>query len=437
MANTYKINDVEYECEFKFTNSDGQEMEYTNSAVRGLTIIDNIFNPFISGSIGIASPYDIFEDKFLLRGDGRDELSLSINPTNNPKDKIEETFILVEEENYGNPEVRSENIKKFSILHKDSLPFMDKIPYGISYSGKAGEILKEIFKELLGDEKVDEEDWEDGDFTLTYHPPLTFRYIDVVYYLLQHYYAKDGDMYVKGFINYKLDKQKYKLALLSKIFEENSDNVIEAFTVSDFATEPKTENPNNPPPDAEVSQFNNGLKNFAYSTPMYKFNNDLFLNTIIYGYDPILGIHKKRILRLDDIKKKWEKKFVESFKSIGGKPKGFLPKNKTTEQKFRHYRTPYSVEDSVKMVEADVYNNLTFYNLQCSFTNLGSLNRSSGKFLDIAKIGDVEQKSDEKLLGRWFVTEIRHIFLGDGYTNEFICYKTYVGPQSKISDDVE
>ena len=47
MAETYKINDVEYDCEFKFKNSDGQEMEYTNSAIRGLTISDSIFNPFI------------------------------------------------------------------------------------------------------------------------------------------------------------------------------------------------------------------------------------------------------------------------------------------------------------------------------------------------------------------------------------------------------
>ena len=372
-----------------------------------------------------------------MRGDGRDELSLSINPTKNPKDKIEETFILVREENYGNPEVRSVNIKKFQMIHKDSLPFMDKIPYGKSFSGKAGDILKEIFKELLGEEKIDKENWESGDFELTYHPPLTFRYIDLLYYLLQHYYAKDGEMYVKGFINYDMTKQKYKLTFLSKTFEKNKDNVMEAFTVSDFASDGETSNENNPPPDAEISQFNNGLKNFAYSTPMYAINNDLFLNTIVYGYDPIMGIHKQRILRLDDVQKKWEKKFVEPFKALGGKPKPFLTKNKTTKEKFRHYRTPYAVEDSVKLVEAEMYNIFTFNNLQCAFANMGSLNRSSGKFLDIAKIGDAVQKSDEKLLGRWFVTEIRHIFLGDGYTNEFICYKTYVGPKSNISDSVE
>jgi hypothetical protein len=46
-------------------------------------------------------------------------------------------------------------------------------------------------------------------------------------------------------------------------------------------------------------------------------------------------------------------------------------------------------------------------------------------------------KSDEKLLGRWFVTEVHHVFFGDLYRNEFFCTKTYVGTTSKIDNEVD
>lgn len=436
MSEIFKINEVEYECEFKFKNSDNQEVKVTKSALRGLTFIDNFFEPFMNGSVSIANPYDLFEEKYLLRGDGRDEFHVKINPKKYPKDKIDMVFVLTEENNFGKPEVRSENIKKFKFIHKDVIPFMDRIPYGKSFSGKAGTILKDIFKDLLGDNSVDSEEWEEGDFILTYHPPLTFRYIDLVYYLLKYYYAKDGELHSKGFIHFDKDSNRYKLKMVGKLFEENKDNLLDAFVVSN-ATTNDSNNPNNPPPDADVDIYNSALKNISPSTPMYNWNNDYFINTVVHGYDPIFGVHKMRLLKLEDLENKWKTKYVDSFKLIGGSPKSFVVKNKTTKEKFRHIRTPYPVEDSVKMAEADFYNKLTFTNLQCVFANIGSLSRNGGKFIDVVKIGDDIFKGDGKLLGRWFVKELRHVFLGDGYTNEFICCKTYVGPNNNINNNAE
>ena len=71
-----------------------------------------------------------------------------------------------------------------------------------------------------------------------------------------------------------------------------------------------------------------------------------------------------------------------------------------------------------------------------SFNNLGDHFRQSGKFIDIYKTKKEKLKSDEKLLGRWLVTEIRHVFFGDLYRNEFSCTKTYVGTTSKVNNKV-
>ena len=54
MAEVFKINDIEYECEFKLSNPDDQEISFTKSALRGMTLVDNVFDPFMSGSVSLS-----------------------------------------------------------------------------------------------------------------------------------------------------------------------------------------------------------------------------------------------------------------------------------------------------------------------------------------------------------------------------------------------
>jgi len=445
MANICKINDIEYEYEYIFINSDGKEKSITSSAIRNLTIVDNFFNPFMRGSVAVANPYDLFEDGYILRGDGRDEFRVKLKPnvTVEVEDgvvvpELLETFILLKEENTGNLNVRSENIKIFKIVLKDSLPFMDTIPYGKKYQGKIGDIIKDIFIELLGEDRIDASNWESGDFEIEYFPPASYKYIDLIYHLLKFFYGKDGELYVKAIITRDSKTKKYSMPFISKMFLENNKNVTDVFTSADsFEKEALTNNSNNTPPDHDLKHFISGIKNFAYDTPLYEWNNDFFINYIVHGYDTSSGIHSMRILRLEDVEPKWITKFVDPFPTLRGKPKPFLVKNNKTPRKFRHYRTPYNIEDSVKMVEAEMYNILTFYNLNCNFSNLGYLERKSGKFIDIIKISDIEIDSDQKMFGRWFVTQVKHVFSNDGYNNSFNCCKTYVGPLNNINQNVD
>lgn len=435
---TFKINGLDYDCEFKLSNPDKQEVIFTKSSIRGMTLIDNIFDPFMSGSISIANPYDFIEKDYFLRGDGRDEFSIKFKPTSSEDSasEFDQTFVIIDDSDMGNPLVRSENIKTFTLISKDAIAFSDKLPYSKIYSGKIGKILKDVFVEVLGEDKVDSDNWEDGDFNIeSYIPPATFRYVDVLRYFLKLYYAKDGEIYVKGFINYDKETNKFRLDLLSKIYSKNDKNTIEAFPVADMTDKIDLNNPNNPPSGPPIGGYNGPMKNLGYSTPFYGWTSDYFINSLIFGYDKTLGEHRIIKLKFEDIRKKWKTKFVDVFKSISGEPKPFAIKNNSTDEKFKRYKFPYPVEDGVKMVEADIHNSLTFYNLQASFSNIGSTMRRSGKFVDIFSTrGDQKLKSDEKILGRWYVTEVRHIFFADLYTNQIFCCKTYVGPNSKIDE---
>jgi hypothetical protein len=446
MANLIKINDVLHEYEYVFTNSDGFEKYLTSSSVKNITLVDNIFNPFMRGSVSVANPFELFEDGFQLRGDGRDKFRMTLktlvgNPSRGGSDSIEfsESFILLKEENTGDMDVRSENIKSFKIISDDYLPFMDTIPYGRKYQGKVGDIIRDIFIELLGEKRIDFERWESGDFEIEYIPPSSFRYVDLIYHLLKFFYGKDGELYVKAIIQRDSITRRYSMQFISRLFVTNSQLVADVFTCADLFNERAgAGNSNNPnlSDSFSVLAYSSGIKNFAYDTPLYEWNNDFFINYIVHGYDPSLGVHSMRILRLEDIEPKWVSKFVNFFPTLGGRPKPFLVKNNNTARKFRQYRTPYTIEDNVKMVESEIYNILTFYNLNCTFSNMGFLTRTAGKFVDIVKIGDVEIESDQKMFGRWFITQIKHVFTNDSYSNFFACCKTYVGPLNKINQNV-
>lgn len=433
-----KINDIDYEVNFVLSNSDDQKIEFTKSAIRGMTLIESIFNPFMNGTISIANPYDFIENEYLFRGDGRDKIEISFKPVNaKDEEGFSREFYIVDDSNDVNPLVRSENIKTLIITEINALPFSDSIPFAKNYVGKVGDILKEIFIELLGEDLVDSDNWASGDFDYQFSPPLTYRYMDLIYNLMQIFYAKDGDLYVKGLILFDHKKGKYTFQLISKIFEDNKKNLQEAFALGDLSDAIETSNPNNPPAEAELGEYIGPMKNVGYSTPLYGWNTDFFLNYLVFGYDRILGYHSIRKLTLEDLKEKWKGKFVEVFKAIAGKPKPFLVSNMKTKNKFKYYKLPYHVDDNTKIVEAEIYNMLTFYNLQATFTNIGDTRRHMGKFVDIFKTKDQTLKSDEKLLGRWLVTQIKHTFYGDLYQNELACCKTYVGPDSKINMEAE
>lgn len=438
MANLYKINNVEYECEFTLTNADGQKIEFTKSPIRGMSIISNIFEPFESGTISIANPYDFIERTFLLRGDGRDEFKIKIKAKDQNDDKkYEHVFVVVSEDNAGNPETRSENIKTYTLVDKNKLPFMEQIPYGTIFKGKVGDIIKAMFEKLLGSSYVGDV-WEAGDFEIEYIPNVYDRYIDVLNEMLHYFYAKDGDIHVKAFLNYDRIRKRFEFPLISKLFKDNKKLVTEAFSVGDLTTkfEP-SENDNNPPPDAETGQYIAGFRNVSYSTPAHDITNDFFVNRLVYSEDRILGNMLIKKIDIREVKEKWSEKFVKVFSSVGGEPKPFLVLNKSADKKFKHHKLPYSLKDNVGIVESELNMNLIFYNLQLYFNNIGDTYRHSGKFIDVYKSKKQKLKSDEKLLGRWFVTEVRHVFFGDTYMNEFYCTKTYIGSTGNVNDNVE
>jgi hypothetical protein len=429
--NLFKINGIEYEFECTIRNKDG-ETSYNKYAVKKMQIIDDLFDPFTSGNIALVNSYDLIEEDFLIRGDGTDTIKIKFKPKDDDENDFEHVFVPIKDINMGNIDTRADNTKAFILIDINNVPFLEKVPHNKTYKGKVGDLLREIFIEVLGEEMVDVDNWESCDFSLSYTPPNTFRYIDLVKYLMPFLCIKENDLYVKALLKFDNKNNKFYLKKISKIFSKNNELAKEAFIVSDIGGNNETINPNNPPAGPEYAAYLNQLKNFQVSTPLYDWNNNYFLNYMVHGYDPMMGQFKMRKIEFEKLTKDWKELFVDVFPCIGGKPKPYLPISDDAKKRFKTVKTPYPLEDSVKAVISEICNTLIFYNLQCSFEIVGSGKRSAGGFVDVVKTGNETIKSDEKAYGRWLVTNVTHEFLGETYKNIIVGCKTYVGPESKI-----
>tara|TARA_R110002020_G_scaffold36323_10_gene109015 strand:+ start:1548 stop:2873 length:1326 start_codon:yes stop_codon:yes gene_type:complete len=441
MSEVFKINGADYECEFILKDDQGEEKtKFTKSAVKLLDLQENLLEPFQNATIVINDPFDFIENEMLTRGDGRDTFTFSLK-LKGGGDKLEYDFVLNEEINSPAARDRAGNYKMYSLLDSKYFKLNEIIPYGTRFRGPVGDIIKTILTGVLGDDIVNEEEFEPGDnivdiFPEHILPPSSFRYSDLIKYLLQIYYFKDEEIVTRSFLKFNRLDKKYSLIPLTKLFKENKDNTIEAFAANDLVDKIKP-NKNNPPSEATVNIYETQLPQTNMTTPMLDYSNEFFVNYLATGYDPILGEHVMIEKRIKDIKEKWTKSFVDVFKSVGGKPKPFLPlNNHKKENMFRTISTPFSVLKTANITEAEMTANLVFYNLSLSIGVLGDTDRTSGKFIDVYRT-DTPTKSDKKILGRWLVTKCRHKFLGDTYHNTVQCVKTYVGPGTNIKDDID
>jgi len=438
-----QINEVQYKYIYSVTNADGQDIGFSRVAVKGVSFTDNIFNPFLTDAmIMVVNPLDYAESNYLQRGDGRDLFRFALKPDNaKDEQKLEYEFIIKDEVPIVKRGNRMDNLKCYQLIDKNYQLLNESIPQGVKFKGKVGKIIEDIIKEKIGEEVIGEFEYGDHEIDINPEyiiPPVSFKYVDLIYYLLKIYYYIDDGLPVRGILNYDRIAKKYNLLPLSKSFyKKNKELAKEAFLLGDMTNKIEP-NPNNPPPDAEFTTFTGFIQGCKFSTPMTDYSNTFFLNSIVHGYDPVLGEHISTQIRLKDLKEQWKTKFVDVFSCIGGKPKPFLPLNKQKKINiFKTYNLPFHPEKSANIVTAEMINMFVFYNMQIEFPIIGDVKRQSGVFVDVVKPKNDKAEVDKKMIGRWFVTTIKHDFFYESYSNNIIAVKTYTGPNTDISDDVD
>ena len=486
----YKINNAEFEAKFTLTTapaspdgggeqvspSDGgdggsksgggeKEINFSKSAIRGMDIEENFLEPFTNGNIYINNPLDFIEDGQLIRGDGRDKFTIFLEPVDDgtldekplspEKIPLEYNFVISSEMNSTSKTDRLNNFKVYRLLDRNYFLLSEQIPYGKRFRGKVGCIIKDIFDKF----DIPTGDWEEGEMKidiLPEHilPPSTFRYSDLINYLLKLNFKQVGRTYVRLFLNYCRRCKYYKYLPLSDYFLKHDPK--EQFMVDDLVTYPPKSNKNTPikgPYETPTNYNYAALANTDLSTPMLLYTNTYLNNLLVSNFDPILGEHTMDIIRIAKVKKEWRKLFVDPFAYLGGlaQPWAVLNNVKTTKI-FRNLGFPMPGDRMAKLAEAELTTNMTFFNLQLNFETLGNTDRQPGEFINISVAREDEEKdgtnpfnsqtikhrSDVKLLGEWFTTKIRHQFTTakvDNYTNTIQLIKPHIGPSEPKPKD--
>jgi hypothetical protein len=442
MVGITKLNGISYEYEYKISNSSG-ELSVADSAVQNLVYEESLFDPFPDGAIDISNPDNVLEKDFVYRGDGSDKIEILLKQKEGSGgEEIRGTFTIIGEKDYIDDSTPIKNRKIYMFMDSDEAMLLRKFPYGKAYSGKLGDILKNILEKEF-DFQIDQEFFEAGDFSISgvnpFVPSINYRYLDVIYYLLQYYYYKDGEDPIKGILS-KGRSGTYSLKTISKdFFAKNNDLVKEVFTTGGVIGPGglKT-NQNNPitPGSAMYNEYTNNVTSISFDSFTVDESNNFFMNSNVISYDDILGTSHIDEVRIKDVRTAWEKKFVEPFKLVGGKPLKHMPMLKEKlEGEFKTYRLPYSREQNLNIVKSNMINDFIFRNNQITLTVNGDIKRQPGTFIDVVKQRDEKSKGDSKILGRWFVTGVEHIKMGATYRNTIKAVKTFAGPTYPEKDD--
>ena len=430
----YKINEVTYDNEFKLSSPDIDEFEVSFQYIQSLAITQTIYNPFVAGTVSFTDGFNVFENNYTCRGDGHDKFSVKIKEKDG-ETTLEYEFYMLDEGNYFAFDDADIRLKEYTLYDSKSLPLLENVPYNTLFNDKAGKILEGIFEEFLGDYLGD---FEETDFVYHQCPPVDWTYMDVVNDILRLNYCQEKDTYVKCFLIF--EEGKFNFKKISDIFSENEDNTVEMFILGGDSYDPKTpfsydKNPSSS--NVDIVEYDSNLEHFNVSTPQYEYMS--VMNThkwVVNSYDRILGTLNQHVLKLDKIKQAWEELFVEVFKLKGGKPAAFIAESETSKKRIKTCSLPYEPSISKKVLESEINNILTFYNINCHFTKGGNLDRTSAKFFDVARPSDPNDdwKFDAKGLGRYLFTDVTHVFTNDRYFTEIKGIKTYVHPDVKPSE---
>ena len=473
----FPINGSDFFCQFKLKSADSYEavvkpapgsdgkdklaginlIDFTKSAIVSLDLVDSLFEPFTNGTITVNNPFDYIEDNVQLRGDGKDILEVTLFDTNEPQGpmrtrSVEERqlkyqFVIQDENNDVSKTDRSNNFKTYTLMDIDYWKLNEAVPYGKTYNGLVGDIIKDILEEFGFD--IHPTKWAPGDhliykFPENIIPPAGWRYSDLIKYLLRinFYISGDGELPVQGILKQERTMPgettgKFTLQPLTKYFSDNKELTQESFTVADLSDEQSAkdgdnENPNNTAVEQGEAPFNvntGTLKNVNLVSPMTRFTNEFFMNYTVSTHDVQTGQHTKDTVVIEDIKERWTKAFVEVFKCVGGKPKPNLYLDKKNKNIYKNFSMPFRQHVAMNLAYAQMASNLLFFNLQLNFDNIGDTYRRTGRFIDVfRKQHDKRGGQDSKLLGRWFITTLHHRFFKDKYQNVIQCVKPCIGP---------
>lgn len=446
----------------------GNKTILTANAVENLTIIDNIFFPFPTGSITINNSRDALQsslDKTAaidFAGNNRDVLFIDIMPnvTGNLEQDVQNAelrkkfnigliCILNELQDSDEPAEFSNKINFRTAHHQMALENSAQVSSdqvvektGVNLidlnnserSARTGDLLKQIILKTyqIEDEDIiiDAENFDLGSKKVKWYARGdASSYQSMMYINGMHLSEQNNDPCL---LFYDYSVGKFKHIAVSKLFELQStkpaEYVLETFYIGSGQAGGVDASNN---AGTSLNKLSNIIEHKL--TPI---NGDAFARNITNNVFCTVSPADRNIYfgcrdaSIKQILKDYKQLYVDTMQNIA--PGEITPSVSLDDVKDYINLRPKITTSVMPINHEATTRNSMLMNLLISsgdnivFRTLGSTHRKSGYFIDIATQSDVSDTGvANNILGRWFVISVQHIFAGNNYYNIIEAVKTY------------
>lgn len=335
---------------------------------------------------------------------------------------------------------------------------------------ESGTAIQEFLKQSLDDQNPEfDDDWDSGGTKVFYSSPAQYKGINDLDWLMDsHVSGSDADNDF-GILKYDHYTKKWTLQGVSKYFEkatkgdEAGDYQFDKFQISYHAGSLPSWlsffGAKNKAPKFKLGDLNSKKKSMKIPLPKlgqlsrknmllgevaeiekdkWKFsdlagvdNQTLLTTYAVHSYN--ISTHEFNIdvynNEIQTVTEKFQKQYIE--KNFLGDDKPSTSFNITPGKKNRKVMNnmyTLSNDEKVRAVKGrnQLYKNLIFLNNACSLELKGETHRRSGRFFSLDRQGFYfDNEFDEKVLGQYFIVNVKHIFDGETYKNEVLGVKPY------------
>ena len=339
---------------------------------------------------------------------------------------------------------------------------------------KTGEAIKEFIEQSLEDNEPEFDDnlWDMGGVETFYSSPAQYKGINDLDWLVETHVSSSGTDNDFGILKYDYYIKKWTLIPISNYFDKAlqgnlaGDYQYDKFQVSYhmgplgplarwlnsvFGAKDKAPKIDISDQNAKVKKTGgseyegeNKRKNITpgealelerdewHFTDLAGIDNQTLLTTYaVHSYN--MSTHEFNIdvykNEIQTVAEKFQERYVEN--NFLGDSKPYLSFNMTEGKKNRSVLNnlfTLSNNEKTRAVKGrnQLYKNLIFLNNACNIQVKGDTHRRSGRFFSVDRVDPYyDNEYDDKMLGQYFVINVKHVFDKDTYSNEIMGVKPY------------
>lgn len=421
----------------------------------GITLTDSLFLPFPELDFALAAPSNGIEtlpdfafkannkNRFgfsLTRGDTHKGLPLNLKRLS----KFQRSNVL----NYDGIITSSSSIGSlngpFSMFNfqcsdilkcrLDEIKISQIIP-AVDTSISVGENISRILLRALDPASVDEDSFKKCTerFSDPYTYDTSWSAYTAILFLLPFCLGKTGGLDSPYYLCF--DRRNYQWKLADPMDDIINLSVSERFNMGEFSGSGELNKQSNIIKDDSQNSLymtGNDIMSYTFSEAGYDKSNQNYVNIKVTNSTNPTVIGDSSLVRISDEVNEFDQKILNTVRNkyVNGVklnvPLDISKIGNDTAVNYKILRGPFDLQVMTRLAKTQLYNTFMFENMLLSITVPGQVYRQPGYFIEVYR-SSAGGKFDKKLLGHWYITEVKHVIDSKGvYMNILTCAKPFV-----------